>query len=314
MSQTSGTNRVMSGADWLMLISLSLLWGGSFFFNDIAVRELPTITVVTVRVGLAAVVLMLVARIGATKSFAKLPWSAFLVMGILNNAIPFLLIVWAQTHITSGLAAILNATTPLFTVVVAHLLTPDERLTWGRVFGVMLGLAGVIVIVGPDALQSLGTDVAAQLACLGAALSYAFAGVFGRRFAAIGVSPIETAAGQTVASSLLLIPLMLIIDRPWALPAPSSATIGALIGIAVLSTALAYILYFRILARAGATNLLTVTFLIPISAIFLGFAFLGEMPQLRHLAGLACIGCGLAAIDGRAWQAFWAKRGSFGAS
>ena len=220
--------------------------------------------------------------------------------------------MWAQTHITSGLAAILNAATPLFTVVVAHLLTPDERLTWGRVFGVMLGLAGVIVIVGPDALQSLGTDVAAQLACLGAALSYAFAGVFGRRFAGMGVSPIDTAAGQTAASSVLLIPAMLVIDRPWTLPVPSSATIGALIGIAVLSTALAYILYFRILARAGATNLLTVTFLIPISAILLGFTFLGEMPALRHLAGLACIGCGLAAIDGRAWRALSAKHPSRG--
>jgi drug/metabolite transporter (DMT)-like permease len=226
MSLSSGTSRVMSGADWLMLISLSLLWGGSFFFNDIAVRELPTTTVVTVRVGLAAVVLLLVARIGAGKSFAKLPWSAFLVMGVLNNAIPFLLIVWAQTHIASGLAAILNATTPLFTVVVAHLLTPDERLTWGRVFGVIFGIVGVIVIVGPDVLQSLGTDVVAQLACLGAALSYAFAGVFGRRFAGMGVYPIETAAGQTASASLLLVPMMFIIDRPWMLPVPNSATIG----------------------------------------------------------------------------------------
>ena len=308
MSLPSGISKVMSGAVWLMLIGLSLLWGGSFFFNDIAVRELPAITVVTVRVGLAAVVLLLVVRIGAAKSFAKLPWSAFLTTGVLNNAIPFLLIVWAQTNIASGLAAILNATTPLFTVVVAHLFTPDERLTWGRVFGVMLGLAGVIVIVGPDTLQSLGTDIAPQFACLGAALSYAFTGVFGRRFAAMGVSPIETAAGQTAAATLLLIPLMITVDRPWMLPVPSSATIGALIGIALLSTVLAYILYFRILASAGATNLLTVTFLIPISAIVLGFVFLGEMLQLRYFAGLAFIGCGLAAIDGRAWRALSAKR------
>jgi drug/metabolite transporter (DMT)-like permease len=308
MPRPPGISKVMSGADWLMLISLSLLWGGSFFFNDVAVRELPTITVVTARVGLAAVVLLLVARIGATKPLAKLPWSAFLVMGVLNNAIPFLLIVWAQAHIASGLAAILNATTPLFTLIVAHLFTADERLTWGRAFGVILGLAGVIVIVGPDALHSLGTDVAAQLACLGAALSYAFAAVFGRRFAALGVSPIETAAGQTAAAALLLIPLMFIVDRPWLLPMPSSATIGALIGIGILSTVLAYILYFRILASAGATNLLTVTFLIPISAIVLGFVFLDETPRLRHFAGLAFIGCGLAAIDGRVWRTLSTKR------
>ncbi|MGN6750369.1 MAG: DMT family transporter [Xanthobacteraceae bacterium] len=226
----------------------------------------------------------------------------------MNNAIPFLLIAWAQTHIESGLAAILNATTPLFTVIVAHLFTVDERLTWGRVFGVALGLAGVIVIVGPDALKSLGTDVAAELACLGAALSYAFAAVFGRRFADRGISPIETAAGQTAAAALLLAPAMLIIDRPWTLPMPSSAAISALIAIAILSTVLAYILYFRILASAGATNLLTVTFLIPISAIILGFDFLGETLQLKHFAGLACIGCGLVAIDGRAWRTFSAKR------
>src|SRR5215469_5093288 len=308
MTLSSGISKVMSGADGLMLISLSLLWGGSFFFNDIAVRELPTITVVTVRVGLAAVVLLLVARIGATRVLARLPWSAFLVMGVLNNAIPFLLIVWAQTQMACGLAAILNATTPLFTVVVAHLFTTDERLTSGRILGVMLGLAGVIVFVGPDMLHSLGADVAAQLACLGAALSYAFAAVFGRRFAAMRVTPIQTAVGQTAAASLLLVPAMFVIDRPWMLPMPSSATIGALIGIAVLSTALAYILYFRILASAGATNLLTVTFLIPISAIVLGFAFLGETPRLRHLVGLACIGCGLVAIDGRAWRALSATR------
>jgi drug/metabolite transporter (DMT)-like permease len=307
MSHNSGFDGVMRGTDWVLLLTLSRLWGGSFFFNDIAVRELPTITVVTVRVALAALILLPVSRVGAIGAFAQIRWTTFLIMGLLNNAIPFLLIVWAQSHITSGLAAILNATTPMFTLIAAHLLTSDERLTWGRAVGVMLGLVGVIVIVGPDALRSVGTDVAAQLACIGAALSYAFAGVFGRRFAVIGVSPIETAAGQTMASSMLLIRVMLIIDRPWTLPAPSSATIGALIGIATLSTALAYILYFRLLSRAGATNLLTVTFLIPISAIALGFAFLGEIPRLRHLAGLACIGCGLAAIDGRVWRALLAK-------
>ena len=132
---------------------------------------------------------------------------------------------------------------------------------------------------------------------------YAFAGIFGRRFRAMGIAPMATATGQLVASSVLLVPVMLVIDRPWLLPVPSMKAIGALIAMATLSTALAYVLYFRILATAGATNLLLVTFLIPGSAILLGVAFLSETLQPRHIAGMAMIGIGLAAIDGRPWRA-----------
>jgi drug/metabolite transporter (DMT)-like permease len=209
--------------------------------------------------------------------------------------------VWGQTHIASGIAAILNATTPLFTIIAAHVFTSDERMTGNRLVGVLIGLAGVAVMVGPAILSGIGADLMAQVAVLGAALSYAFAGIFGRRFRRMGVPPLATAAGQVTASALMLMPIALMVDRPWTLPLPGASVWGAVFGIAALSTALAYVLYFRILQTAGATNLLLVTFLIPVSAILLGAVVLGERLDTQHFIGMALIGCGLAAIDGRLW-------------
>ncbi|MCG2841728.1 DMT family transporter [Sandaracinobacter sp. RS1-74] len=287
-----------------MLIALAAVWGGSFFFNGVAVRELPVFTVVVSRVALAALILLLILKLQEKPMPRdRRIWLAFFGMGLLNNVIPFSLIVWGQQHIASAVASILNASTPLFTVVFAHFLTSEEKMTGGKLVGVVIGFVGVAVMIGFDALQSLGTNVVAQLMCLAAAVSYAFAGIFGRRFRTMGVTPMTTATGQVIASSILLLPLMLIIDRPWALDTPSMAAIGALIGVAALSTALAYILYFRILSTAGATNLLLVTFLIPVSAIILGVLFLNESLLPKHIAGMALIGVGLAAIDGRPWQA-----------
>lgn len=301
-------NRVMGRREWAMLAVLSLLWGGSFFFIGVAVRELPPVTIVALRVSLAALILLAVVRLTrVTLPTAPAPWRAFLVMGLLNNIVPFCLIVWAQGHIPSGLAAILNATTPLSTVIVAHALTQDEKMTGGRLAGVLIGLGGVTLMVGADALAGLGTHLLAQAAVVGATLSYAFSSVYGRRFKAMGLSPMLTAAGQLSASSLVLVPLALGIDRPWTLPPPSPATWGAILGLVVLSTAVAYILFFRILASAGATNLGLVTFLIPVSAILLGIAFLGESLSARHFGGMAAIGCGLAAIDGRLPRWIWSR-------
>jgi len=312
MSGASNTNKSMTALEWAMLVALSVLWGGSFFFNGIAVRELPTFTVVVSRVVLAAVILRIALRMGGIRMKTNPDlWGAFFIMGLLNNVIPFSLFVWGQSHVASGVAAILNASTPLFTVVVAHFLTPDEKLTRGRIFGVLVGLIGVAIMIGADALHALGIHILAQTACLAGALSYAFAGIFGRRFKAMGVSPIETAAGQVTASSFLLLPIMLIVDKPWSVPMPSVAAIAALIGIAILSTALAYILYFRILETAGATNLLLVTFLIPVSAIILGTIVLDETLQSKHLLGMVLIGCGLASIDGRLWKILTSSLGRF---
>jgi drug/metabolite transporter (DMT)-like permease len=292
--------RTMAAREWSLLLALSVLWGGSFFFVGVAVLELPTFTIVALRVGLAALALLLVAHLsGLAMPAAREAWRAFLGMGLLNNVVPFCLIVWGQAHIASGLASILNATTPLFTVLVAHALTADEKMTASRVAGVAVGFAGVVLMVGPDALHGFGSDVLAQLACLGAALSNAFAGVYGRRFRRLGLAPLQTAAGQLTASSVMLIPVALLVDRPWALPMPGVATWAAMAALAIASTAVAYILYFRILARSGATNVLLVTFLVPGSAILLGALVLGERLDVRHFTGIALIGLGLAAIDGR---------------
>lgn len=293
-------HRSMTAAEWTLLVVLSVLWGGSFFFTSVALKDLPPFTIVLLRVGGAALILNLMLRLtGLRLPRGREVWLALLGIGILNNVIPFSLIVWGQSHIPSGLAAILNATTPLSTVVVAHLFTRDEKMTGNRLAGVLIGLAGVAVMIGPEALEGIGTNVLAQLAGLAAALSYAFAGVYGRRFQRLGVAPLVTATGQVTVSTLILLPLALMVDQPWTLPMPGPATWGALVGIAVLSTALAYVIYFRILATAGATNLLLVTFLIPVSAIVLGSAVLGERLEPQHFAGMALIGAGLAAIDGR---------------
>jgi drug/metabolite transporter (DMT)-like permease len=309
MSDRTEINRTMGAMEWALLIVLSVLWGGSFFFAEVALVELRPFTVVLCRVGFAA--LVLIAEVYATGQ--SLPrrgglWGAFFVMGALNNLIPFTLIFWGQTHIASGFASILNATTPLFTVVLAHLLTHDEKMTPNRLAGVVLGLAGVAVLIGPEVFRGLGFHLVAQLAVLGAALSYAFAGIFGRRFR--GEPPLVVAAGQVTATTVMILPIALFADRLWAVPLPGATTWAAIAGLAVLSTALAYVIFFRILATAGATNLLLVTLLIPVSAILLGTAILGERLAFGHFAGMALIGLGLAAIDGRLLKALRRRRGT----
>ncbi len=294
----------MGAREWAMLIVLSVLWGGSFLFVGIAVKELPPLTIVVLRVGLAALalhVVILLMGIALPKDWRV--WAAFFCMGFFNNVIPFTLIAWGQSHIPSGVAAIFNATTPLFTVIVAHYWTKDEKMTAARLAGVIVGFVGVVVMMGGAALQSLEVDILAQLAMLAAALFYAASGVYGRRFKAMGVEPLATAAGMLTASTVMLAPATLIVDRPWTMAMPSLAAIFAILGLALLATALAFIIYFRILATAGATNLLLVTFLIPVSAIMLGIAFLDERLEPKHVAGMALIGLGLAAIDGRPFAA-----------
>jgi len=288
----------MGATEWLLLLTLSVLWGGSFFFAKIAVAEVPPLTLVFLRVAIAAAALHLVVRTAGQSMAVGWPvWVAFFGMGLLNNVIPFSLIVWGQQQIGAGLAAILNATTPLFTVLVAHALTVDERASGARLAGVVVGLAGVALMMGPDAFGGFNASLAAQLACIGAAISYAFAGVFGRRFKSL--PPMVTACGQVSASSVMMLPLALVVDNALALPLPSVRAILAILALALVSTALAYIIFFRILKSAGATNLLLVTFLIPVSAILLGVAMLGEALLPRHLIGMAAIGVGLACIDGR---------------
>jgi drug/metabolite transporter (DMT)-like permease len=290
----------MGPLEWLLLIVLSLLWGGSFFFNKLTVAEWPPFAVVQVRVGLAALALLLVVRItGHSMAVGRELWTAFFGMGILNNLIPFSLFLWGQQQIASGLASILNATTPIFAVLVMHCFG-NEKATGLKLGGVLAGLVGVAILMGPDAISGLGSNLAAQLACILAAVSYAFSGLLGRRFR--GVSPLVAATGQLSASTLMVIPIVFVLHPPWTLPVPSQQAILALVGLALISTALAYLLFFRIMRTAGASNVMLVTFLIPVSAILLGSGLLGEALLPRHFAGMAAIFVGLALIDGRLFR------------
>ncbi len=293
-------NRTMTPAEWAMLVILALLWGGSYFYIAIAIKVVPAFTIVAFRVVLGGALLYLAVR----ASVARMPrdgasWRGFFVMGFLNNVVPFSLIAWAQSHVTSGLAAILNATTPLFAVVLAHYLTGDERMTAGRVAGLIVGFLGVVAMIGPDALGGMSTDLLAELALLAASVFYAFSSIYARRFGRAGQTPIVSATGQFAGAAVMMVPLALVIDRPWTLPMPGLDVWAALIALATLSSAVAYILYYRILKTAGAVNLMLVTFLVPVSAILLGAVFLHERLASADFVGMALIALGLAAIDGR---------------
>ncbi len=305
MNTSPPTSLVMSATDWLLLIVLSVLWGGSFYFAKIAVLEIPPVTLALGRVVIAgAVILVLMRPLGASLPRDLQSWKMFATIAALNNAIPFSLILWGQQHIPIGLASILNATSPLFTVIFAHFVTPDDKLTLGRGVGLIAGFIGVVVLIGPDLLGELGQHVLAQLALLTAALFYAIGAIYSRRLR--GYKPVTIAGGQLLMSAVWLLPFALVIDRPWNMPPVSSAAIWAMVSLAVFSTSLAYLMYFRILVRAGATNALLVTFLIPVSAILLGMILLDEPLDPRQLAGMAAIALGLAAIDGR--PARWLAR------
>jgi drug/metabolite transporter (DMT)-like permease len=291
----------MDERDWGLLVLLSVLWGGSFFFTGVAVRELPPFTIVLARVAIAAVLLLPVLWAHGAKG-AKLPaspagWMPFLVMGLLNNVIPFSLIVCSQTLIASGTASVLNATTPLFTVLVMAA-AGDEPLAARRLVGVLAGLLGVIILRGRS-LEFAGGETLGTLLCLGAALSYGFSGLWGRRKLA-GIPPLTSATCQLIASSVVMLGLAGVIERPWLLPAPSLQTWLALLATAALSTALAYVVFFQILVRSGASNVMLVTLLIPVTAILLGHFVLGEPLETREIIGALVIGGALLIVDGRA--------------
>jgi drug/metabolite transporter (DMT)-like permease len=287
----------MTALDWSLLIALSILWGGSFLFGRIAVAEVPPLTLVLARVGIAALALQVVLRLSGvrfTPSHGR--WRDYAAMGALNNLIPFGLIFYGQIEIGAGLAAVINGMTPFWSALIARG-AGVEPLPARKAIGVILGFAGLAVTVGPAALEGLNAPLIAQIAVVGATISYGCASVFGRRFS--GDNPMTTAAGQLTGSTVLVLPLALVFDTPWRLPVPGTEVLGSILALALLCTALAYILFFRILASAGATNVSLVTLLVPVSAIALGAAVLGEAVELRQLAGMALIALGLAVIDGR---------------
>ena len=299
----------LDAASAVMLMGLAAVWGGSFFFAELALEEVPPLTITLWRVGLAVPVLALIVRAKglAMPRHARI-WGAYLVMGALNNALPFSLIFWGQIRIDSGLAAILNGTTAVFAALLAGLLLKEEPLTRAKLGGAALGLAGVAYVMGPSALRGLDLSDLAQLAVLAAALSYALAGVWGRRMLS-GQPPLVNALGMVSASTALMIPIVLAVDGVPTLDL-SAVTWGALGGIAAVSTALAYGLYFAILARAGAANLLLVTLMIPPVAIALGALFLGERLPPSAWGGFGLVASGILVTDGRAlsWVSARARR------
>lgn len=288
---------------WLLLVILSVLWGGSFFFVAVALRELPPMTLALARVALAAAIIYPIFRMQGgilPKSFAG--WWPFIVMGLLNNIIPFSLIFAGQARISSGLASVLNATTPLFALLVLASFG-EEKLILRRVIGVLIGLAGVYVLRDPDHVQS-HSQLVGMLLCLGGAVSYGFSGLWGRRNFN-NVPPLTTTTCQLISSSIIMAVIAGAVDQPWQLPMPGLTTWSAVAGLAALSTALAYILFFRIMAQAGAANVMLVTLLIPVTAIGLGVLVLGEPLLMREIAGALVIAASLLVIDGRVLA--WAK-------
>lgn len=311
--RAAATAPQMSARDWLLLGLLSLIWGGSFFFAKVAVEDIGPLTVVLGRVALAAVILtLLVAARGLTLPRTIAGWTPFIVMGVLNSIIPYSLIFWGEIHIASGLAAILNATTPLFTMLVAHVATEDERLTPAKVSGVLLGLLGVIVIMGSDLFEITSSNGLAQLAVLAASLSYGISGVYGRRLR--GTPPMVSAGGQMTAATVMLAPIALLVERPWATATPRVDSVGSVLALAILSTAVAYLIFFRILASAGASNVSLVTLLVPVSSLTLGALFLGESFVIAQLGGMFLIAAGLLLIDGRVVRRFRLARAAIAPS
>lgn len=306
MARMTNGGRTMSSGDWATLLALAMLWGGSFFFIEIALRGFAPLTLVFARTALGAAVLWAVALLWR----ARIPrdwrtWRALLVQALLNNVVPLTLFSWGQTQISGGLAAILNATTPVWGVLIAHAWIAGERLTLARVAALMLGFAGVAVTIGGDALRGLGANVLPQLACLVGAACYSIASVLGRRFSDAGVDPVVTAAGSLALAAAVTFPAMLIVDQPWTAAMPPLTSWGALAALGILSSALGFLLYYRLLASAGATNAMLVTFLIPVTPILLGWLVLGDRLAPQHFQGLALIAAGLVAIDGRLPRLAW---------
>lgn len=292
----------MDERDWSRLVLLSVLWGSTFFFTGVALKELPPLTLVFLRLSLATLILLPVLRINRIRfPIGMAGWWPYAVMALINNVIPFSLLVMGQTYIPGGMAAVVNATTPVFTVLVAAIFG-EEKLILRRVAGVLLGLCGVIILKGYEfdinSKQSIGIAL-----CLGATTCFGFSALWAKRRLA-GAPPIGAATFQLLSGSVMMLVLASIFDRPWQLQMPGLITWLAVLGIASLSTALAFILFFQIITRSGASNVMLVTLLVPVSAILLGYFFLDERIEVREIVGAIVIASALLVMDGRVFRMF----------
>lgn len=292
--------KTMTTGAWVQMGLLACIWGGSFLSNRLAIDEAGVATVVALRVsGACAILWGYVLLRGLPVPRAPRLWAAFLIMGIVNNALPFSLITWGQLSIESGLAAILNASTAILGVLVAALAFRDERLTPAKALGVTVGFAGVVTVIGPASLRTFDVTSLAQLAVLAASLSYAISGAFARSVLG-GLPPEVAAAGMLTGSSVVMLPAALIFD---GLPeqAWSPAVWGGILYLAVVASALAYLIFYGLLRKVGAGNASLTTLLVAPVAILLGAVVLGEALPLRAYLGFALLALGLLIIDGRAF-------------
>ena len=294
------TTPKLDGSGWLLIGILAILWGGAFFLIEVGLRSFPPITLVFIRVAFAVPPMWIAMRLmGQHLPTSASAWGLLAVVGALNCALPFTLFFWGQQYLDSGYASILNATTPLWGVITAHFLTSDEKATPARIIGVLTGMAGIIVMVGPEAIKGLSNNLLAQIACVISTIFYSLAAIYGRRLSQTTLTPMAVATGQTVMAAALMIPIVILVDQPWTMATPRLDATLAGLTLALLSTALAYTLYFRLIDRAGASNAQLVAFLMPILAVILGIAFLGETLHQGQIFGAVLIAFGLVIIDGR---------------
>lgn len=297
----------LSSRDWGILTILALVWGSSFFLIELGLTGFGPLTLVFLRIALAIPLMVVAMRMAGQ----RLPrdgrsWWQLTVIGFLNLAFSQALFFWAQTRIDSGLASILNATVPLWGVVLAHYFTADERATPAKLLGVTIGFGGLVVMVGPDALAGVGQDVPAQLACLLATVCFAAAAVYARRLGG-HVQPLAAATGQMMTAAAMLLPLPLFFETPFAAE-PSITAIAALLTLAIVATSFTYLLYFRLIATAGASNAMLIALLMPPVAILLGVLFLNESLSNGQIMGMALILTGLIIIDGRLFRGLAPRR------
>lgn len=292
-------SRKLGPFEWLLLVIQSMLWGSSYIFQAIAIKEVPAATIMATRLVPGVAILLLAAWISGTRlprGFAG--WRPFLILGPLNTLIPTGLIIWGQREVPSGLAAILTATTPLVGLFVVHMLTHDEKLSVNKLVGVVIGILGVAVLVGGAAFVGTGSALLSQLAILCSTLLYSLAAVYAHRL--VGEPPMRMAVGQASSALLFSIPCAIVIDQPWTLSMPSTAAIASIILMGALSSGLAAIVHFTVLRRAGPSNTFLVTLLLPLTPLILGSIFLGERLAPREYFGAVIIGLALIVIDGRA--------------
>ena len=281
---------------WAILLLLGAIWGASYMFIKIGGAEIPPFTFVEVRTLIAAIALMLVLALRKESiPRTRRAWLTLTAMGIFNGVIPYTAITWGETHISSGLASILTAAMPLFTIIFAHFWTKDERLTMPKAIGVALGFIGVVVLFVPELQRGLQMEFWGQFAIVIAAASYGLATLIAHKYLD-GVSPVMAPTGQLLTAAIIMLPFSLAFDNPFAL-SPSLKAMGALLILALLGTAFAYILYYWLIEHTGATRTSLVTYLIPITGILWGALFLGEPIEWQAIVGLLLIIAGVGLVN-----------------